>query len=447
MQSESEKALRKYAAWRTALGIGILSPWILLGICPFTKAIHLVILFPILLLIATIALRWISKKTLRSVLLDQLDSIEFQKIANKGLFSANLSFRAGAAIAAGDYQTVVDIANTMLANKKCCGKARYYYLSMLARTYFELRDFEKLELLLKKHNDISAKKLPTKQNLVWDYYHHFLNGDYNACLEMCKRKSGSLKSQFSATKYHVCISTFYYAVACYSASNLTEAKSIFEKIVSSAPKLHLSVISQKYIDAIDNNAKISTIEYILPTENYQPYNEKTVKKLKRHRVILIISVILLCISVVLLAVVEYMKYKEEMQRQEEYNAAVMEYENKLNNAIQQHYEQAEFIKYFDIKANGQYIDALCVINTNNGWDLASIVTYDKGETSDIIILIKNISLDQSYCIKSAVSENYIGFQVCTAKPQATNLLYLVDFKYNNTDFWIVIDYIGDAKIN
>jgi hypothetical protein len=46
-----------------------------------------------------------------------------------------------------------------------------------------------------------------------------------------------------------------------------------------------------------------------------------------------------------------MKYKEEMQRQEEYNAAVMEYENKLNNAIQQHYEQAEFIKYFDIKAN------------------------------------------------------------------------------------------------
>jgi hypothetical protein len=124
-----------------------------------------------------------------------------------------------------------------------------------------------------------------------------------------------------------------------------------------------------------------------------------------------------------------------------------EYEKDLNNAIQQHYEQAEFIKYFDIKANGQYIDALCVINTNNGWDLASIVTYDKGETSDIIILIKNISLDQSYCIKSAVSENYIGFQVCTAKPQATNLLYLVDFKYNNTDFWIVIDYIGDAKIN
>ena len=124
-----------------------------------------------------------------------------------------------------------------------------------------------------------------------------------------------------------------------------------------------------------------------------------------------------------------------------------EYEKDLNNALSQHYDQSEFIKYFNVKADGQYIDALCVVDTKNGWDLASIITYDEGETSDIIILLEDININQSYCIKSAVSEYYIRFQIHTSEPKDTSLYDIVDFTYTDKNYWFAIDYIGDAPAN
>ena len=61
------------------------------------------------------------------------------------------------------------------------------------------------------------------------------------------------------------------------------------------------------------------------------------------------------------------------------------------------------------------MDALCIVDTTNGLDLVSIVTYDEGETSDIIVLVENIDTESYYCIKSAVSDFYIGFQINTTK--------------------------------
>ena len=76
-----------------------------------------------------------------------------------------------------------------------------------------------------------------------------------------------------------------------------------------------------------------------------------------------------------------------------------------------------------------------------------IITYDEGETSDIIILLENININQEYCIKSAVSEYYIGFQIHTSNTKDNRLYHIVDFTYNNKNYWFAIDYIGVPPAN
>ena len=120
MKSLHERAIQKYFKWCVVFG------------CLFV-------------------LLWI-----RSVLVDEMDAIEFQKVVNDNRFVSPVLYRISSAISAGDYQTVVNIANKQLSNKKAHIKVKYYYLSVLARAYFELRDFVKLNILLKKYKEYNT---------------------------------------------------------------------------------------------------------------------------------------------------------------------------------------------------------------------------------------------------------------------------------------------------
>ena len=95
--------------------------------------------------------------------------------------------------------------------------------------------------------------------------------------------------------------------------------------------------------------------------------------------------------------------------------------------------------------NEPYIASLCIVNTSEGLDLVSVFTYENDEeTIDISILVSNMKIDEYYCTQSDVSKYYIGFQIYSSKPKDNDYYNIVDFTYNNTDYWFIIDYIEET---
>lgn len=406
----------------------------------------------IILFLMKLIIRIIANKTIASVLFDDLNAQEFHRIitSNK-YFLPPLSYRINAAFFTGDYQTVVNIASYQLRKKRCSIKETFYYLSLLARTYFELRDFDKLTLLLNKYDEIKklypSKKLFNTTNSIWSYYRYFLEGNFEACKTICREKLLELNSKAWDSKIKKLHNDFAYAVACYQNGDTNDAIEYFESIILYAPNMHSSELSIRYVDAIKKNLKITLFSEIVPERNYTLRDKRTTKKTRQYRIITAILLILVCSSIITPSVIDSIVNKGQNQYNPTYNTDIIEYEKKLNNAIAKIYNNANFIKYFNVKDGTQHIDSFCLIQYNDSLDLASIVTYDEGETSDIIILMEDLHINQSYCIKSAVSEYYIGFQIHTSEPKDSILYYIVEFTYNNKNYWFAIDYIGDTPAN
>jgi len=352
MRSDSNKAFRIYLVSCIILGISLVSLWLVVCFYSSINIVLLLVLLPALLITSKVVVLLIAKKTLLPILFEKLDSFEFQKIANHNLFAPNLTFRTSAAISVGDYQTVVDIANDQLINKKIPIKIKYYYLCILARAYFELRDFEKLEVVLSKYEEYK-EQYPSKsffrmRDSMWIYYQYFLGQNYEACRVAFNNQKTKSRRESSGKNYYDTLNDFYCAVACYSNNDFEKAKELFEDIISSAPKLHLSKVSQKYIEAIKSGSQLGIFDEVIPQENYRVFDSNKLKKTRRNRII----IGAVCTIFAFVMIVSYsMDTKNK------------EYEKNLNNALSQHYDQAEFIKYFNVKANGQHIDALCIVNT------------------------------------------------------------------------------------
>lgn len=434
MKPYYKQAIKKYFISCIVFGCPLILLWLIF--CFWIDNLIAFFLLIVVLIINKISVTVIAGKTLLPILYRNLNAIEFQKIVSDRHLVAPLSYRISASLATGDYQTTINIAIKQLNNKKNNVKLKCYYLGILARTYFELRDFDNLKIVYAKYAEYKAlypsKSFFSISNSVWSYYQYFLDNDYESCIIVCKERDLNINSKKQDAKIKKLMNDFLYAVACYENGEKEIAQITFSNIINYAPNMHLANVSKKYLEAINANSQLETFEKIAPQEEYQIFDNNQLKKVRRNRII--ISALFIILSV-FMVITFHMDTKNK------------EYEKDLNNALSQHYDQAEFVKYFNVKTNGQYIDALCVVDTKNGWDLVSIITYDEGETSDIIIILENININQSYCIKSAVSEYYIGFQIHTSKPKDNSLYYIVDFTYNNEDYWFAIDYIGGAPVN
>ncbi len=154
MEKRKENNMRKYFVLSSITGIVSMSLWI--AICfaiPMGIGTILSLLF--ILLLMKLIIRIIANKTIASVLFKDLNALRFQQILNSSKhLIPPLSYRINAAFFTGDYQTVVNIASCQMQKKRCSIKEKFLYLTILARVYFELRDFEKLKIILNKYDVI-----------------------------------------------------------------------------------------------------------------------------------------------------------------------------------------------------------------------------------------------------------------------------------------------------
>ena len=435
MKSSSKQIITKYFISCIILGSICISLWVTYYLCT-NDHLGAILFLLVELIINKFLIAIIANKTLLPILCNNLDAAEFQKIVNDKHLVAPLIYRISASMAIGDYQTTINIATKQLSNKKTHLKLRCYYLGVLASAYFELRDFENLKVVCAKYEEYKAlypsKSFFAASNSLWSYYQYFLANDYKSCMQVCKKRNLNISTKKQNARIRKLMNDFLYAVTCYEKGEKEMALNTFSDIINYAPNMHLANVSKKYLEAINANSQLEIFKGIAPQEQSYVFDSNKLKKARRNRII--ISALFIILSV-FMVIIFHMDTKNK------------EYEKDLSNALSQHYEQAEFIKYFNVKVDGQNIDALCIIDTKDGWDMASIITYDEGETSDIIILQENININQSYCIKSAVSEYYIGFQIHTSNPKDNSLYHIVDFTYNNKNYWFAIDYIGGTPVN
>lgn len=442
MKSYYKQAMKKYYISCTILSAVLIALWIIYTFCTNSPIGAFFFLIAELFIIR-ISIVIIVKCTLLPVLSKNLDAVTFKEIVNNKHFVAPLFFKANAALANGDYQTVIDIASLQISNKKTRIRHKYYYLSLLARSYFELRDFTKLDILLKKHDELKelnpSKKFFNAHSSKWDYYRHFLKSNFETCQVLCKSKEEALKTKKpNNSNYDALVNSFYYAVACYSAGNIETAQQVFDEIIHKAPQMQLSTISQRYVDSINATSELTIIDDLIPQKNYQPYDDKTIKKIHRHKAISVILIIFVCALTITFLIFDFLIEKEQIKQNSEYISAIAEYEKNLNNAIANKYDHAIFVKYFNVTEGTQHIDTFCLIEHENGLDLASIVTYNNGESLDFVILIEDIQIPNHYSVKSAVSNNQIECYISDGQLPTSKDKELIEFSVNNKNYWIEI---------
>ena len=382
--------------------------------------------------------RIISKKIIGSVLFNELDAQTFQEIMNDKHLLPHLGYRIGGALSIGDYQTVVNNVEFKMRNKRCSLRQQLSYLSLLSRVYFELRDFEKLKDLYGKYNTLkdlhSEEAVFQSQNPVWTYYESFLKREYETCKALCKVP---LNMKAWGSKYVKLEIDFYYAVACYENGEMEEAKKAFENIIAFAPKMYLANVSQKYIEGIElSSPPVLSETKILPAKDSEILDSDTSAKLRRHR---IVNIVVLIISAVVLLLLCF--YNAQLGD----NSDISTYETRLNNAISRAYKDAEAVTSFTLKTDANaYIDDICLINSGGTLDLVSVVTGYGGNQLSLEKLVTNIALDVPYCAYSPITNYYIGFQIYTDKSWDTDCYNVVEFEYNGQTCWLCVDYIGAA---
>lgn len=407
MKSYHEQAVRKYLILCTILGCALVLIWLIS--CIWVHGLAAILLLLIMLIVSKITISIVAKKTLLSVLYVKLDAIEFQKIVNDSRFKVPLIYRISSAISSGDYQTVVNIATKFLLDKKANIKVKYYYLSVLARAYFELRDFEKLKVLLAKYEEYKtnypSKSFLNSSKSVWSYYQYFFEQNYEACKIICKERTLGLRPNAWNARLGRLQNDFLYAIACYENTEIDEAKQVFSSIMQKAPNLYLHTISKKYIEAIQGGQLY--FEEILPDNNYRFVGNK---KLKVVRLIRSVALVLI---VVVFAALEFIPKTKELS----------EYDKKLQVALSQQYTNFEVLDYINVEENGEVKDVLVFVkNERKGIDVGFIITYDNGSSYNVKIVESNITYG-SYSLESFTGNHSVELQIFDQRYTGENSSY------------------------
>ena len=369
--------------------------------------------------------RFIQRKLVNAFRIDP-NGVEFQKYVNLPLLRFSLRDRMIVAQYAMDYQTVVNIATSILNNKKTNNETKVICHSALSQAYFDLRDFDKIETSLKEIDELN-KDYPTNEpDPIKDYYSNFLAHDYDACIAICEKRRE--ESSPNAENYKNVSIIYSTAVALYEKGEIEAAKAEFESILSEVPDYYpRAVLSKKYIDAIDRG------EPVVISENELLPDAHVITKNKRNRILAKVGLTAAFALGLVTSIYLLVDTPDEW---------TVEYEEDLNAALLTTYDDAKVIDYFWLEKGEETLDNLCLIETDDKLALLSVTTPDNGITSETWVIIDEIVPKAgAFYYRMCVSSNYyIRINFSTEKPPNESLYYSTRFEYNNTKYWCFIDY-------
>lgn len=426
MKSLHERAIQKYFKWCAVFGCLFVLLWIIS--CIWIRGLAAVVLLFIVLIANKVIVTGVAKKTLLSVLFDEMDAIEFQKIVNDNRFVSPVLYRISSAISAGDYQTAVNLASKCLKKKLPVG-TRFFYLSLWARADFELRDYEGLKDLLDQFEELKkqypAKKVFQAANSAWSYYRFFLDRNYDACKTICAKRDEEIKSGVRMQAFRKLQNDFLYAVACYENRETDEARKTFEDIVSFAPKMHLCAVSQKYLVAIEQNSQEPfESSHLFPDPDFPLYDPRTAVRIKCGRIIIAVCLLLMIASSVFIVA------REQEKRL---------FQQKLNTALESQYDEYQIMDYFILPRNNRPAASFCIVQDSKGQcDIGFVMTNDKGKTYEFFPVIRDIQQNTRNYVISPVDQQ--GIIIDVSHKKSTDYDKTIMITLNNKNAYIGFSY-------
>lgn len=393
----------------------------------------------------TLTIRWFSIKNFSDILSSEKNSRKFYDTIHHRPLRPSLLYRLCAEWYIGDYEKLILLSHAGYKTSKSM-RMKITSLVFLARAYFELHNIDRLKEVTDTFFELE-KANPKKKNLFSNYkiihfYKSFIDENYAKCMEFVDDQLNHLDTRKQKDELRWLTQQSNRAICFYWQGNKQKAQELFELFKSTSPNLeNFNGLADKYLLAIENDdSSIINISVYDNTDindfEYQFLALRTKEKKKK-----IIFSILLLIFLGVLTSLEIKDYKDRIEFQSRYENDIIEYENNLKIAITKKYGNANFIKYFNITDGTQHIDSFCLVKHGNGLDLTSIVTYDGGESLDLIILIEDIQIPNDYSVKSAVSNNQIEFYISNEQLPTSTDKELIEFSFNNSDYWIEIQSI------
>ena len=373
------------------------------------------------------------------VLFVRLDGKQFNQIIqkNKKYFMSWPNFFINAAVSVGDYQTAANFATYYIQDKKSSEKFKIFCLNTLACIYFELRDFEKLRLLLDKtdKDDTHRHKKHTSSDSteLLNYFRFFLERNYEACIDFCEKRVAGFNPNSRYTKIKKLQIDFYYAVACYENGQTDKAKEKFSGIVSAAPDLYTANVSQKYLDAIEQDTAPDFSETkIVPDEDFRIHYKKTESKIYFRR---ILFNLLTAISFALVTILCFLSYFESKNNQPS------QIETEIMAALDEKYGKSNSISYFYFDKE-YYENIFCLADIEDELYFVEIVSNADGVKS-VVPLVEKMEVDLNYCVKATFGDFYIDLSVRSSKPAYDSTLSQREVRFKNKTYWFYFNILEE----
>ncbi len=335
----------------------------------------LALVFPVALLLVVvnrILIRRIAAATIHRVLLRDLDGVTFNEVICR-FRRASVMYHLSAAEAVGDHRRIEEIAAVVMETSKSV-RIKQAILQILMMVFFEEQDREKLADVCDAYEANSeAGENPSKPDAGTYFYRRFLAGDYAACIARAEKRLDEVKEKGA---YIALTARFRLAVSCAHAGDTDRAREIFQTITEAAPRMYLSELSRRWLEVLDEG-DIAAATFPQTTEHfaYVP---------PRRSPLHIVIWCALGLVVIGLFISWYADRRADRRHDEEQkaaDAAVREYESKLDAGFRDIGVVGEVLFYADVLHEGRHIATVCLVKEGDAVNLYSILTYDDGATS------------------------------------------------------------------
>jgi len=315
MNRNNNKALiRKYKLYT----FGIFGIFIALAILALIYT-DSVFLYSLLLILAVLAYKItgviLYNVLFNSILSRDLNLPQYKTLVESGkIISASLIENVYVAYYSGDYNKAIQICKMKLESPKN-KHVKHFYLLMLARSYFETGDLDKLEQVNQAFKSFiaSAKKGNKLQKKLhyFKFVDFYLNKNFSAAKDYYEtlyqqRKQASDKNRLANVSI-----AFTLAVCRYKCGEYPQATELFEKIIATAPTFHYAELSKGYLQAMEKNA-----DYIPPatSSDFGIVNLPQPKSNAKAKVLYILAFSLILLSLILSAILPLFRSKTDLKQ-------------------------------------------------------------------------------------------------------------------------------------
>lgn len=350
-----------------------------------------------ILIFYRIVIHKIAFNKIHSILFSKYDAPKYKEVIISNTLKPSVIHQINSALFNGEYQTVINLCSKVI-NGKYNYKLKTGCIACMARVYYEMGDIKNLSLTCNMFDEFlinSKKKINVRIKLMMRYYSHFISGEYKMCFSVLEQISNLRKNKSPIEKISEIFLMYNYGILCYKNSDFDNALKYFNDIIDTAPKLQSATLAQKYIDAINNSIELElNSEEILPQNNYDIPFEKS------RRTIIIVARFLIVLALLFIIFMVFIQP----------NRLRKDFENKVNVAVDNKYDEVLFFDDFEIVYNEEIYGSMCAVRKKDGnYDLWFMVTYDNSETIELVNPMRNFNTIDSFLLYSPYFENTLIF--------------------------------------